>query len=216
MEPIDFIGEIANQYKHACNTHINHTKIQRGRSHSISSIAEDLFAFFLTQRIPTIEKILIDQPITIPTTKLPNKSSFQIYPDLAIIKEGQVSNLLDLKTDLGWNRDGLVDKAKKHLRTVELAKGHTAKFRDGKTQEKQVIQFSDKLKHSIVIISGENINRKKLQSQILEVKAISKLIDIFVLSSGVHPNEYWRLCPTYQSNLKIHYDEIEALEDLIK
>jgi len=212
----DFIIEVSSLYQKASDTKNDNPKIRRGRSHSIASETEDLFATFITKADKNVDMLCVDQPITIPTTAINGKKSFQRYPDMVIVKNGYITALIDLKMDLGWNRDGLAKTCKKHFRTVQLAKGGIGKLRDGKTKEKQELKFSKELTYSIVIVSGTNISQEKLNRQISESNSLSPKVHVYVLSDGLHPNDYWRSCQTDKEKLVIYQDEFNSLMRRIK
>ena len=182
----EFIRQVATLYENASKTTNNNVKIRRGRSRSISAEAEDLFAELLVMNDQSIEMIRVDQPITIPTDLLPNKKSFQVYPDIVIIKNEHIKALIDLKMDLGWNRDGLIDTCKKHEQTVRLAQGGFGKLKDGQTKAKQEIRFSEDLTYSVVIVSATNINSDKLAHQVSNSNLISERIHTYILLSLIH------------------------------
>lgn len=67
METKVFIESVIDLYKAARQITLpfafESEKIRRGRSHTISSLTEDLFAYFLVNKFPQVDKIVIDQPI---------------------------------------------------------------------------------------------------------------------------------------------------------
>jgi hypothetical protein len=158
-------------------------KISRGRSRSISSAAEDLFAKFLISNTK-VDKIYIDQPIKTEGFKK------QICPDLAIIKNNKITHLIDLKMDLGWKRDGLLDFCNKWQSIINDFKGTGLKLRDGESKKDFFYKYRKTLTYNIVIVSAKNISNKKLMSQITESKKNNKDVNVYVLSKGAHPNEY--------------------------
>jgi hypothetical protein len=180
----DLITEIISLYHKARETKFSNDKIFRGRSHSISSAIEDLFAHYLTNNIECAY-ILIDQPLKIEGIK--NKN---IYPDLAIVQKDEIIVLLDLKTDLGWNRDGLYDLCKKHSWLITKIKGSRCSFKNGNTKEIKELVLSKKVIYDVVIVSGKNVNKEKLNKQIALSRKLKPKIDIFVLTDKIHPNQY--------------------------
>jgi len=179
----DLIFQIIKLYRKARKVKFNNQKISRGRSHSVSSIVEDLFAKFLVENIKC-DKIFIDQPISI--DGLSNTS----YPDLLITKGNIIIGTCDLKMDMGWNRDGIYDLCNKSFDLVKKIRSKNCKIRSG--TDKSIINFkiSGKCFHNIIIISGENNNKVKLEKQRKESLKFSPLVNVFVLTSGKHLNTY--------------------------
>lgn len=207
----EFLEQISMLYEDASKTTSENPKVRRGRSRSIAAEAEDLFAELLVANDSEIEMIRVDQPITIPTTELPGKKSFQVYPDVVVIKGGKIRALIDLKMDLGWNRDGLIETCEKHNRTVRLARGNIGKLKDGQTKLRQELMFSDDLTYSVVLVSGKNINSEKLTTQIAGANSIADCVQSYVLSDGLHPNGYWLACPTFRKKLMINDSEFDLI-----
>ncbi len=73
-------------------------KMRRGRNHSVAGMMEDLVAYFLVTNYPGIDKITIDQPLSI---SQPGKKTKVIYPDLLLIQNNVIKAVLDIKTDMG-------------------------------------------------------------------------------------------------------------------
>jgi hypothetical protein len=176
----------------------------RGRSRSVSSAVEDLFAKFIISNT-NIDKIYIDQPVnTIGFNK-------QIYPDLVIIKNNKVIQLIDLKMDMGWNRDGLLSLCDKHQSIVKNVKGEELKIRDGLSKEDVFYKYSNKLVYNIVIISSKNISYEKLDKQIKASKKRNKNVNVYVLSSKAHPNIYKYTVKEMINKISIDDKQIDKL-----
>lgn len=79
----DFILNIIKLYQKSRETSFYNKKIKRGRSRSISSSAEDLFALYLADKIDC-DFIFVDQPISV----IGHKSQF--YPDIVVIKNNNI------------------------------------------------------------------------------------------------------------------------------
>jgi len=180
----DLIKHIIKTYREARRTKFANNKIFRGRSHSISSIIEDLFAHYLTQNIKC-DQIYIDQPLKIEGIKGKN-----IYPDLVIVKNDKIIALLDLKTDLGWKRKELFNLAKKYSNLIKNIKDKKVSLRIGETKERRDFKISDKISYDIVIMSGTNINKNLLEKHLEQIKKIKPKIDVFILTKSKHPNTY--------------------------
>lgn len=74
---------------------------------------EDRLAYYLVKRLPRIQKIYINQPLSFAST--------HIKPDLVILRRGQVRLFIDLKMDLGYKReefDRSLSRASRHVRAM--------------------------------------------------------------------------------------------------
>ncbi len=180
----DLIKHVINTYRDARRTKFANNKIFRGRSHSISSIIEDLFAHYLTQNIEC-DQIYIDQPLKIEGIKGRN-----IYPDLVIIKDDKIIALLDLKMDLGWKRRELFNLAKKYSNLIKNIRNKKVSLKIGETKERRDFKVSNKITYDIVIISDTNINKELLEKQLKQIEKLKPKIDVFILTKGKHPNSY--------------------------
>lgn len=193
MKERDFVKKIIELYRSARISKFPDPKIRRGRSHSISSFAEDLFAKYLIGKIKA-DFIYVDQPISIRGSKA------QSYPDIVVVKNSKLIAFCDLKTDLGFNRDGLFALCKKHNFWLKRVAGKNCKIRDGVTKKDYIFKINKSASYNIVLISGRNINKEKLYNQIQKSKKFSPKIDIFILTEGkndknrkqykVHLNDY--------------------------
>lgn len=185
MKPDKFLENIVIEYRKARIPIVKNKKINRGRSRSISSISEDLFANYLISNDKKIDQIYVDQSIYI------KKLQKAIYPDIVIVRNNTITSLLDLKMDLGWNRKGLVDLCKKHGRTVKKARGTVCKISERATENSTELQISETINYGIVIISKRN-SGSALNEQIMEAKEIQPDINVYLLcrNDRKHPNDY--------------------------
>lgn len=212
MKDTELIDKIIELYKEARVTIILKKNIRRGRSHSISSKVEDLFAVYISEllsdngeNLPDNIELLIDQPFTYHTDK-----TYAIYPDIAVIKDNEVVKLFDLKMDLGWNREFfLFCKEKQEL--IEKIRGLVVKAKDGATKEKKEYTISKTVKYNIVIVSNENISQAKRENNRNEIAQLGKNeVEVFILTQDVHPNNYDEL------PVKIRLEDFDNLKTEIK
>lgn len=82
--------------------------ITSGRSHFISSVTEDLFAYFISNNLKGY-KYLVDQPISI------EGFSSSIYPDISLVNDDNIISLIDVKIDLGRKRNSFIEFCKKQI-----------------------------------------------------------------------------------------------------
>jgi hypothetical protein len=107
MNEKQFIARVIESYQIARKPIYSNPKLSRGRSHSVASRVEDLFAFYLVNKI-NCDRIYIDQPISVVGSKA------QIYPDIVIVKNKKITALCDVKMDLGWKRNELFNFCRRH------------------------------------------------------------------------------------------------------
>lgn len=185
MKPENFIKKVIIAYQKARLSSIKNKKIRRGRSHTISSVLEDLFAEYLISNDSTIDTLYVDQPIS--------AAGKAFYPDISVEKGGELIAFFDLKADLGWNRVGLPKLAKEHTETIHSANDKEASLWekiDSKTKIRKKVKIAKNVTYSIVVLSGENINNTKLKEQLKTIKQYAPRVEAFILTAGEHPNEY--------------------------
>lgn len=215
MTSQDFITSIIKLYEHSRLLTVqkgNHN-IWRGVSHSISSQSEDLFALMVAEELgnPSLE-FIVDKTFTL---KKSDDTSVQFRPDLAIIQEGQLVNIVDLKMDMGYKRryHETPEFKKEELKFKCLRSGAYKDIsykKDGNTIKVEAI---NNITNQIVVVSEKNEGKSSNRTDM--VKTISTLdwVDIFYLSGGVHPNTYDK---NALNKLTINNKEFSRLFDLIK
>lgn len=201
ITPESFVLEVIELYKQARKTKVNNSRITRGRSHSISSYTEDLFAAFLAENLGKYH-YFIDQPITIEGKKN------VIYPDVAIVDENnKIVNLLDLKMDLGFNRNSFIDFCKKKEVLITDIRNKSCHLKDGITKTVKSFELDQDIKYHVVIISDTNIPKKQMKENIERTQELNNVC-VYSLTSNKHPN-------TYEKNklmdIKINIEEFDKL-----
>ncbi len=183
MNEKQFITKVIESYHTAREPLFSNPKIRRGRSHSVASKIEDLFALYLVNKIKS-DQIYIDQPISVVGSKA------QIYPDIVIVKNKKITALCDVKMDLGWKRNELYNFCKRHASLLKKIRGIKCKIRDGQTKEDIYYQIDKKACLNIVIISDQNINKTLLAKHIKKIEPFKNVVRVIILTSGEHPNTY--------------------------
>ena len=186
MSPKELLLKITEAYQDARRPYQVDARIRRGRSHSVSSITEDLFALYLVSNDKTIDFVYVDQPVTF------NSLKKIIYPDIVITRSGVVTALIDIKMDLGWNRNGLFDLCKKHHEVVKKIKCGECHLKDGMTKkgEKKIFTVSKDISYNVIIISNVNVSPLLLGSQLEQVRSLGPDVEVFILCDKGHPNSY--------------------------
>lgn len=206
MKAEEFILRVVEAYRDARIPVIKDKKISRGRSRSVSSVAEDLFAYYLIKNDSAIENIFVDQSIYFADAK---KS---IYPDITVVKNGIVTAFIDLKMDMGWKRNELLNLCKKHGQTVTYAKGGRCRLKDGQTKEAKELKVSKSVSYSIVIISRRN-SGNQLDTLRAGAKKLKPSVETFLLcdSPKYHPNQYGIKPKALVQNLEVDTTEFNRL-----
>lgn len=113
--------------------------------------------------------------------------------------------------DLGWNRDGLYSFCEKYKKYLAEIKNKQCKLRDESTKEDKHYTISKKVSYNIVIVSGQNINPRKLKEHQINVKKLGKEVELFVLSEKEHPNTYGYTKEDLIKRIKINDIEFDKL-----
>lgn len=184
MTPQEFFLKIIRAYQDARIPSFADVKIRRGRSHAISSVAEDLFAYYLISNDPGIDTVYVDQPMYFKDAK---KS---IYPDITVVRGNVITAFIDLKMDLGWNRNRLYDLCKNHAQTISQVAGQDCILKDGATKEAKACSVAAHASYNVAIVSSRNINPELLKKQLDQALGLKPQVEVFVLSDSAHPNQY--------------------------
>jgi hypothetical protein len=215
MDGKKFINEIVSYYNQSRKLTIdtNGFNIWRGVSHSISSLSEDLFALMIANELNDKSlEFIVDKTFTLRTL---DGGNFQFRPDLAIIKNGELRAIIDLKMDMGYKR---------RYHETEAFQKEAEKFSLLRSGEYQSISYSiDKLKvtvtaslnimNQIVVISEKNEGKVENRESMKQTINALNWVNIYYLSGGVHPNAY------DESTLKqllINQSEFDQLSQNIK
>lgn len=204
MSPEEYFRKIIELYRHSRDPKFYNPNIKRGRSSSISSELEDLTALFIALNNPNQCRYFTDQPMKFEgnTTK---------YPDIVIQNsDGKIENLIDVKTDIGWNRDGLFSFCEEWENRMDSIKGTETSFKQGTNKSIIHGNFSTEIKYHVVIISKEN-SGTKIETDYVRVKDNFNNVSLYILSEGLHPNNYDLPPSEMMEKIKIHHDEFERL-----
>lgn len=203
MTERDFIENIIDLYKVAPDLKFNNKNysITRGAKHNISSQAEDLFAVFVAEALDDENlKFLINYTLSY-SSKGQKSSSFK--PDLAVLQNGIITHIFDLKMDLGFRRDYQTDT------TFQNAEKRFLEFRKNKTvvdNKKKHFKalVSTNIINQIVVITTENGGTKSFQKNLKKEFENYDWTNIYYLTSDFHPNN----C---KNKPKVNTDEFQRL-----
>lgn len=209
MTPEEYFEEIIKLYRAARAPKFKDESIIRGRGHTISGALEDLTALFISRNIPGKFKIFIDQPMPfgIHGTK---------YPDLALqnLKGSTISSLVDVKTDLGWGRDGMLEFCHYWNSAINDIKGISVNFKSGVLKSPFQATISKSVKYHIIIGSLKN-SGKILESDVKEINKM-KNVKLYIFSDGKHPNDYSTTKSKSFDGINIRKSEIASFLSEIK
>ena len=208
IPPKEYFRKLIELYHQSRDPKYYNPNIYRGRSSSISSELEDLTALFIALNNPYQCNYFTDQPIRF-------EGSTTKYPDIVIQdKDGIIKNLIDVKTDIGWDREGMYSFCTEWEKRIESVKGTETEFRKGKSKEKLVGKFSDELKYHILVISKIN-SGKQIESDYKKAKEEMKNVFLYILSDKIHPNNYELLQVETLNQIRINDQEFERLFSFI-
>ena len=129
--------------------------------------------------------MFVDQPISLTWTR---KTA---YPDIALVSAGEeLRQVIDVKMDFGWNRDGMLEFCQGKSPLVHALRGSRVRLKEGITKKPLELLVSPKCSYHLVIVSGENISETKLQFALSTAKQFEPEIVTYLLSDGIHPNHY--------------------------
>ena len=212
MEPRELIRKVVELYREARNPRFYHPNVKRGKSRSISGLSEDVFTYFLAVNLIEDYEFYTDQNITFDKT-IPLKS---IRPDITLVKNDTVRDILDIKMDLGWKRDEFGKFCYELNEKVLSIRGKKGKIKplnlDGISTTQKLLKLSEDLIFHIVLISKLNISKEKLKKHLDFIKN-SKLmnIEVYILSSEVHPNAYGKYIEDVVNAINVQEEEFERL-----
>lgn len=190
MTKYDYVEKIIELYHNSKNlTNSNSGQISRGRSRSISGEVEDLTALYLSKNIPSAT-FMVDQPLKV------NGRTQPFYPDITVIKDNVITDLIDIKLDLGFSRKEEDQKSiqekwqtvindlireKKVTYTPQKIRQENCDMKPNKKSSDIQLNVCENVKCHIVIISEANGKC-----------SIGDNTDVFVyvMTIGLHPNNY--------------------------
>jgi hypothetical protein len=212
MTPEQYIRTIIEQYHIARLPVFYSPNIKRGRSASISAELEDLTALFIALNNPVQCLYHTDQPVSL---KIDGKSK-TYYPDVLIVDSNHIiKDMVDVKTDIGWQRTTLFEFCEMWDKNIESLKGKDITYKEGKTKSDLTAKFSNDLIYHVLIVSKENSNNK-IDEQYYRVLNELKNVKLYVLTEKLHPNNYDFANPEDTlSKMKINHHEFDRFMSII-
>lgn len=206
MDSAELFKQLVYLYRKAREPKFYHPNIKRGKSHTMASQVEDLFAFYLSINLTKDYKFFVDQAL--------NFGKRQFNPDISIIDNGTLIHSLDIKTDLGWNRDGFTEFCGNKEKNIKEFFGVELSVTDGVTKKKFKINTPSKFHYHVVILSGTNINKEKLNKHLYAVSKL-KYVHTYVLFPNEHPNYYGNDVEQFINSVTINKKDFKRLEEAL-
>jgi len=113
-------------------------------------------------------------------------------------------------------RDKITEFCRKKNEELKKVKCKSGKVQilnpDGITKEEQILKLSENLIFHIVVISRENISKNLLDNHLQNVNNLKlENIELYTLTSEVHPNVYEKPIEEVLNSIKIHEEEFKRL-----
>jgi hypothetical protein len=182
MTPQEFITRVIDLYYNARHPLLRHEKLARGESRSVASETEDLLAYYLAMRVPSIDRIFINQPLMRPGHP-------RLKPDLVICARSQIRALIDVKMDLGYKRDKFASTLATTDAQMEQIRGQAfSLLRKGQdTRERVSLPLAASAKYLFAIVSDQNINAQLMNTFEVIASCLTR-IRLHILTRKCHPN----------------------------
>ncbi len=212
LDSKELVRCIVESYVKSRNCLYSHHNITRGTSHCISSEIEDLFAYYIATNFDNNYRVYVDQPITCNI----NSSKKTIRFDLLLANsKNVVINAIELKMDLGRNRDGFISYCIKRGNEVKALQGKKVSSKKGVTKACINLKISAEMKWRVVIVSDKNISKEKMENIIKNSKNLNNL-EVYVLTSKTHPNVYNMKIEDAMKKIEIREEEFIRLKQNLR
>lgn len=205
MTPDDFASSFVNLYRCARELAVPCQKVTRARARSVSSDLEELVAAYIAVNAKNELHIYVDQPVSIGEGKV-------AYPDLVVLdlKSKTVVSIVDVKTDIGWNRDGMRGMCEK-LSRIRLALTTQGTVKLG-PEPKLRVPYGISANLSCHLVIGALVNSgNALQTTEARKIAEDSNVQVYVLIEDKHPNQYSRQQGTQFSGMRVSSQDFAAL-----
>jgi hypothetical protein len=148
----DFLRAVSELYLHAQKAkfrNVNSKPVYRSRSKSVSSDAEDLLADHLAVLLIEAKEIWVDVALT----SIRPTAAKRLMPDVVVLgNDEQIVAVIDLKMDMGWNRQGETALLERFNQWMSSAKKRGAKSGWGD----KIFKIDPKAKYHIAVVTEHN------------------------------------------------------------
>ncbi|MGX4585674.1 hypothetical protein [Paenibacillus chitinolyticus] len=166
-------------------------RVIRGTNVSNSSVYENEMGMLLHSQLTEEYRILVDYPVL-----FPGKNN-RITPDIVILKGNQLQMILELKIDLGYEKDGWEKVREERLKKLKVYKNSTGykplNEKTLKKEDKIFIDVPDKIEYANVIFCQKNGSSRI--TKIIKACKSSTCEDrgdypffVLLLDKDLHPN----------------------------
>lgn len=203
IRPVDFMKHICQLYLDARSPKFPYENIARGNSRIVSSEVEDLTAAFLSTNLHGEYEFLTDQSMRVEGVR-------RFVPDVVIMKQNVIHDIIDVKMDLGRRRDDFYTEGGKWEDILQQINGKDCSFIDGVTKERKYASFADSVTCHIIVISSGNINPEQFRQQFSKFNDYES-VDVYCFSENLHPNTYHQTPEEIIGIMNIRSDEFDRL-----
>ena len=154
MTEEQLVHRIIDLYEEARSPHYASKRIVRGTSSCISSATEDLFADYFADKFKDVE-IYVNQCFT--------QGRKRVQPDIALVKDDVVFSIIEIKQDIGWNRNQDEGVAKNRDLVLGLRGQQRNLPNKYSKEENKKVTFVDDLMRNVILVSDGNMSANRLQ-----------------------------------------------------
>tara|TARA_Y100001954_G_scaffold234121_1_gene288859 strand:- start:53218 stop:53913 length:696 start_codon:yes stop_codon:yes gene_type:complete len=208
MTEEQLVHRIIDLYEEARSPHYASKRIVRGTSSCISSATEDLFADYFADKFKDVE-IYVNQCFT--------QGRKRVQPDIALVKDDVVFSIIEIKQDIGWNRNQDEGVAKNRDLVLGLRGQQRNLPNKYSKEENKKVTFVDDLMRNVILVSDGNMSANRLQQNQRVFKSLRDTHRFLFLTTGKpHPNAYEMSCDERKSAITINHAGMESIVEAIR
>jgi len=208
MTEEQLVHRIIDLYEEARSPHYASKRIVRGTSSCISSATEDLFADYFADKFKDVE-IYVNQCFT--------NGQKRVQPDIALVKDDVVFSIIEIKQDIGWNRNQDEGVEKNRELVLEL-RGQARNLPNKYSKKKnRMVTFVDGLMRNVILVSDGNMSinkRKENQRVFMSLRDTHRFL--FLTTGKPHPNAYEKSCDERKAEITINHAGMESIVKAIR
>ncbi len=113
------------------------------------------------------------------------------YFDILVVRRGVIRAVLDVKADVGFGRGKFGIRCREHWQRIRQLRGRvgTRPDRKNKNGHHRQVRMATRCAYHLVIFSGTNIARARLDTLLREVQRYAPALVVYVLSDGKSLND---------------------------
>lgn len=210
MTPENFVQRFIGLYRRARELSVLSPAVTRARSRSVSSDLEELVAAYVAANSARNLHIYVDQPVSLGARKV-------AYPDLVVLDVATqtVIAIIDVKTDIGWKRDGMQAMCEKlaNVRRALAIRGTVQLGPEPKLRSPHKI--ADDLSCHLVVGALENSGKELQTPETMKIAADNGVL-VHLLIEGKHPNHFSRQKLDTFPGMRVRVNDFAALANLAR